>query len=195
MEVKASLKHLRMSPRKARLVIDVIRSMPVTTALDQLKFINKKATDPIASLVNSAIANAVNTYSLEADNLYIKEIRSDEGVMLKRWMPRAHGRATSIRKRGCHLNIILAEIKESGKKEKKVVKTADPVKLEKLVAESAQATKGIKGKKAEKEAKTKNTATSEQGTEIIDPRMEGHHAHAKIEGKGHTAKMFRRKAG
>lgn len=195
MEVKASLNHLRMSPRKARLVIDVIRSMPVATALDQLKFINKKATDPIASLVKSAIANAVNTYSLEEDNLYIKEIRSDEGVMLKRWMPRAHGRATSIRKRGCHLNIVLAEIKVSGLKEKKVVKAADPVKLEKLAAESAKVSKGIKGKKVEKEAKTKNTATTEQGTEIIDPRMEGHHAHAKIEGKGHTAKMFRRKSG
>ena len=194
MEVKASLKHLRMSPRKARLVIDVIRKMPVTTALDQLKFINKKATDPIACLVKSAIANAVNTYNLEIDNLYIKEIRSDEGVMLKRWMPKAHGRATAIRKRGCHLNIIIAEIKESGKAEKKVVKTADPVKLEKLVAESAQASKGAK--KATKEPKVKNAATSEQGTEIIDPRMEGHHAHAKIEGgKGHTAKMFRRKAG
>ena len=194
MEVKASLKHLRMSPRKARLVIDVIRKMSVNTALDQLKFINKKATDPIASLVKSAIANAVNTYSLEVDNLYIKEIRSDEGVMLKRWMPRAHGRATSIRKRGCHLNIILAEIKESGKKEKKVVKAADPVKLEKLAADSAKTTKV---NKAKKESKVKNTATIEKGTEIVDPRMEGHHAHAKVEGgaKGFSGKMFRRKAG
>ncbi|MFA5131304.1 MAG: 50S ribosomal protein L22 [Patescibacteria group bacterium] len=193
MEVKASLKHLRMSPRKARLVIDVVRSMPVTTALDQLKFINKKATDPVASLIRSAIANGVNTYSLEADNLYIKEIRSDEGVMLKRWMPRAHGRATSIRKRGCHLTLVLAEIKESGKKEKKVLKTADPVKLEKLVADSAQTAKVTKAKK---ESKVKSAATAEKGTEIIDPRMEGHHTHAKNEGgKGFSSKMFRRKSG
>lgn len=192
MEVKASLNHLRMSPRKARLVIDVVRKMPVNAALDQLKFINKKATDPIACLVRSAVANGVNTYGLEADNLYIKEIRSDEGVMLKRWMPRAHGRATSIRKRGCHLNVILAEIKESGKKEKKVLKTADPVKLEKLVADSAQTSKV---NKAKKESKVKNTATSEKGTEIVDPRMEGHHAHAKVEGKGFSGKMFRRKSG
>ena len=192
MEVKASLNHLRMSPRKIRLVIDVVRKMPVGLALDQLKFINKKATDPVASCVRSAIANAVNTYSLEADNLYIKEIRSDEGVMLKRWMPRAHGRATSIRKRGCHLNLVLAEIKESGKKEKKVVKTADPVKLEKLVADSA---KTAKVTKAKKESKTKNAAAVEKTAEIIDPRMEGHHAHAKVEGKGFSAKMFRRKSG
>jgi len=143
-----------MSPRKARLVIDIVRRMPVEAALDQLRFINKKATEPIAKLINSAIANAINTYNLEKSNLYIKEIRSDEGVMLKRWMPRAHGRATSIRKRGCHLNLVLAEIKESGKKEKKVVKVADPVKLDKLAKEGEKAAKGVtkaereKGKKA-----------------------------------------------
>jgi large subunit ribosomal protein L22 len=135
MEVKASLKHLRMSPRKARLVIDVIRLLPVDKALDQLRFANKLAAEPIAKLISSAIANATNTYNLERDNLYIKEIRSDEGVMLKRWMPRAHGRATAIRKRGCHLSLVLAEIKVSGLKEKKTVKVVEPIKLEKLAKE------------------------------------------------------------
>jgi len=166
MEVKANLKHLRMSPRKARLVIDVIRKMPVLTALDQLKFVNKLAAQPIIKLIRSAIANAENTYSLERDNLYIKEFRSDEGVMLKRWMPRAHGRATSIRKRGCHLSLVLAEIKESGKKEKKVVKAADPVKLEKLA------------KEGEKTA-AKVAVMKEKGKKAA----------------GEKAKMFRRKAG
>jgi len=155
MEVKANLKHLRMSPRKARLVIDVIRKMPVEIALDQLKFMNKLAAEPVAKLIQSAIANGENTYNLERGNLYIKEIRSDEGVMLKRWMPRAHGRATSIRKRGCHLTLVLGEIKASGQKEAKVVKVADPVKLEKLVKEGEAATQKVtakvereKGKKA-----------------------------------------------
>lgn len=182
MEVKASLKHLRMSPRKARLVIDVVRKMPVNIALDQLKFINKKAAEPIACLIKSAIASGINTYSLEADNLYIKEIRSDEGVTLKRWMPRAHGRATSIRKRGCHLTLVLGEIKESGKKEKKIVKAADPVKLEKLVESS---------KSSKKDPKTK----SEKSTDAADPRVENRQAPVKTEGKGFSAKMFRRKAG
>lgn len=167
MEVKASLKHLRMSPRKVRLVIDVVRKMPVETALDQLKFINKLAAVPVAKLIRSAVANGVNTYSLESSNLYIKEIRSDEGVMLKRWMPRAHGRATSIRKRGCHLSLVLAEIKESGQKEKKVVKVADPVKLEKLAKDGEGAVKS--GPKAEKEIVKKAA--------------------------GEKTKMFRRKAG
>jgi len=168
MEVKASLNHLRMSPRKIRLVIDVIRQMPVPTALDQLRFINRLAAKPIAKLIKSALANAENTYTLERDNLYIKEIRSDEGVILKRWMPRAHGRATSIRKRGCHLSLVLAEIKASGQKEKKVVKAADPVKLEKLVKEGEAATQKVGGK-ADR-AKGKKAA-------------------------GEKTKMFRRKAG
>ena len=141
MEVKASLKHLRMSAQKVRLVIDVVRKMPVVAALDQLKFVNKKACLPVSKLIKSAIANAVNTYELDKNNLFIKEIRADEGVTLKRWMPRAHGRASAIRKRGCHINVTLGEIKESGKKEKKVVKTAEPVKLEKLAKEGEKAAK------------------------------------------------------
>ena len=156
-----------MSPRKIRLVIDVVRKMPVETALDQLRFVNKLASEAVIKLIKSAIANAENTYGLERSNLYIKEIRSDEGVMLKRWMPRAHGRATSIRKRGCHVSLVLAEIKESGKKEKKIVKAADPVKLEKLAKDSEQATQA--GPKAAKE-KGKKAA-------------------------GEKTKMFRRKAG
>ena len=111
MEVKASLKHLRMSARKIRLVIDVIRKMPVETAIDQLKFNNKQASLPVIKLIRSAIANAVNTYSLDKDNLFIKTIKADEGVTLKRWMPKAHGRATAIRKRGCHVDLVLGEIK------------------------------------------------------------------------------------
>jgi len=121
-----------------RLVIDVVRKLPVDSALDQLRFMGKLAAQPVAKLIKSAVANAENTYNLERGNLYIKEIRSDEGVTLKRWMPRAHGRATSIRKRGCHLTLVLGEIKASGQKEKKAVQVAEPVKLEKLAKESEQ---------------------------------------------------------
>lgn len=166
MEVKASLKHLRMSARKIRLVIDVIRKMPVETAIDQLKFNNKQASLPVIKLIRSAIANAVNTYSLEKDNLYIKTIKADEGVTLKRWMPKAHGRATAIRKRGCHVDLVLGEIKESAKKEKKVAKTEEPVKLEKLVKEA--------------ETTAAKTVAKSAGKKVVAPEK---------------AKMFRRKAG
>ncbi len=136
MEVKASLKHLRMSPQKVRLVVDLVRKLTVEDALNQLRFVNKLAAGPLSKLIKSGIANAENTYNLKRDNLYIKEIRSDAGVTLKRWMPRAHGRATTIRKRACHISLILAEIKESGAKKKEAVKIAEPVKLEKLAKES-----------------------------------------------------------
>lgn len=168
MEVKASLKHLRMSASKVRLVIDVIRKMPVEAALDQLKFINKLAAVSVAKLIRSAIASAENTYRLERSNLFIKEIYSDEGVTLKRWMPRAHGRATEIKKRGCHIKLTLAEIKVSGKTTKKEVTVAEPVKLEKLVKESEKM--GAKGAAKLEKEKGKKAA-------------------------GEKTKMFRRKAG
>ena len=169
MEVKASLKHLRMSAQKTRLVVDVVRGLTVEAALDQLRFINKRAAEPVAKLIKSALANAENTYSLEKSNLMIKEIRVDEGVTLKRWMPRAHGRATAIRKRGCHINLILKEIKDSGKKEKKVVAAEEPVKLEKLA------------KEGEKAAKVTSKIEKEKG-------------HKQVNAPEKT-KIFRRKAG
>ncbi len=168
MEVKASLKHAKMSAQKMRLVIDVVRGLSVEAALAQLKFMNKLAAEPVAKLIRSAIANAENTYSLERSNLMIQEIRADEGVTLKRWMPRAHGRATAIRKRGCHIHLILKEIKETGKHEKKVVKTEEPVKLEKLA------------KDGEKASKVTTKIEKERGKAVSAPEK---------------AKIFRRKAG
>lgn len=172
MEVKASVKHLRMSAQKVRLVLDVVRGMEVQTALDQLKFINKLATAPVEKLIKSAIASAENTYSLEKSNLMIAEIRADEGVTLKRWMPRAHGRATSIRKRACHISLVLKEIKDSGAKAKKEVKLEEPVKLEQLVKDSEKGTKNKTAKTAKVEKETSKKVSAPE-----------------------KAKMFRRKAG
>lgn len=158
MEVKASLKHLKMSAQKVRLVIDVVRKLPVETALQQLKFINKQAALPVAKLIKSAIANAENTYNLNRNNLMIASIKADEGVTMKRWMPKAHGRATVIRKRGSHIHLVLKEIKESAKVEKKKVDVAEPVKLEKLVKEGEKGAKAVA--KTDKEAAKKGAPTA-----------------------------------
>ncbi|MCD4705591.1 50S ribosomal protein L22, partial [bacterium] len=107
MEMKAKAKYIKMSPKKVRLVVDVIRKMDVDNALAQLKFINKLAAKPVEKLINSAIANAKHNFGLEKDNLYIKEIKVDEGAILKRWRPRAFGRAGAIRKRSSHISLIL----------------------------------------------------------------------------------------
>ena len=160
MEVKASLKHLRISPRKARLVASLVRGMEFNKAVNQLKFTNKKSAGPILKLLNSAMANAVNNYDLDRNNLFIKEIRVEDGKTLKRWLPRAHGRATTIRKRMCHVYLTLGEIVASGKKEAKKVKTDDPVKLEDLSQKpkakgKAKDEKNLKGKKGGEGASSK----------------------------------------
>ncbi|PIP28935.1 50S ribosomal protein L22, partial [Candidatus Kuenenbacteria bacterium CG23_combo_of_CG06-09_8_20_14_all_39_39] len=85
METTAKLRYLRMSPRKVRLVVDAIRGVSVEQALARLKFSDKRAVQPVAKLLNSAIANAEHNQDLKRDNLLIKEIKVDEGPVLKRW--------------------------------------------------------------------------------------------------------------
>jgi large subunit ribosomal protein L22 len=122
MEVKASAKYIKMSPRKVRLVVDVVRGMKTDQALNQLKFINKRAVKPVEKLISSAIANAVNNFELDEGNLFVKEIKVDEGVTMRRWMPRARGRATPLRKRTSNISLILGELVDSGQKEAKKAK-------------------------------------------------------------------------
>jgi large subunit ribosomal protein L22 len=119
METKAKLRHLRTPPRKARLIADAIRGLPVERALEVMKFSSKRAALPMTKLINSSIANAKHNHQIEKDNLYISEIRVDEGPTLKRWRARAFGRASGIKKRTSHISIILSEIKESKTPEKK----------------------------------------------------------------------------
>lgn len=193
MQVSAKLNNLKVSPRKVRLVVDVIRGMRVQKALDQLHFLNKKSTDPIAKLLNSAIANAEHNFELRKDNLLVKEIRVDEGITMKRSMPRARGRATVIRKRVSHVMITLGELVDSGAKKGKVEKIEAPIKLGANVKED----NGVKVP-AEKVKKEARETKDEKGKVIVDPRTGAHGAHAKIEGKdskGFVNKMFRRKAG
>ena len=118
-----------MSPRKLRLVADVVRGLRVTEALARLRLLPRAGSRPVSKLINSAIANAEHNFELTKNNLYIKEIRVDAAATLKRWLPRAHGRATPIQKRGSHLNLILAEIKDSGIKTGKRPTVEAPVKL------------------------------------------------------------------
>ncbi|MBU0531384.1 MAG: 50S ribosomal protein L22 [Candidatus Uhrbacteria bacterium] len=120
MEVKASAKFIRMSPRKVRLVVDVVRGLPVAKAQAQLKFMNKAAARPVLKLINSAVANAEHNFNLKAENLVVKTITADGGPTLHRWKPRAHGRASAIRKRTSHINVVLDELEA-----KKVPPTKD----------------------------------------------------------------------
>ena len=194
MEVKAKVKFIKMSPTKIRLVANLIQKMPVEKALDQLRFINKLASGPVVKLIESAMANAEHNFELAKDNLFIKTLTVDQGPTLKRSMPRAHGRATPIRKKTSHINLVLGEIKPSGVVKAKKQEIAAPVKLEAQPKKEAS----VKLKESVKEeiVEPKENDMKEKGKVIVDPRMEGRGGHAKIEsGKGFTTKIFRRKSG
>lgn len=109
MEAKAVARYIRMSPRKARYVADLIRGKKAEDALDILTFNPRRASNAVSRLLKSAIANAGQNESIDVDTLYVKRIFVDEGPMLKRFRPRAMGRAARIRKRTSHITVILDE--------------------------------------------------------------------------------------
>ena len=124
MPVTAKLNYLRMAPRKVRLVTNLIRGLNVIEAQTQLKFLSKRAAGPILKLLKSAIANAKHNFDLAEENLYIAKISVDQGPSLKRWLPRAMGRATPIIKRTSHITIVLEAKTNLVKSKKKKVEPA-----------------------------------------------------------------------
>src|SRR5215216_3594249 len=111
--VRASAKYVRVAPRKARLVADEVRGMPVTEARTILRFSTRGAASDIEKLLASASANAEANHDLVADDLRITEITVDEGPTLKRWRARARGRATRIDKKTCHVKVALTPTEEA----------------------------------------------------------------------------------
>jgi large subunit ribosomal protein L22 len=105
---RAQVRHVRMSASKAREVLDLVRGLPVGDAADVLRFTERAASDVIARCLTSAVANAQHNDELDPDTLYVAACYADEGPTLKRWRPRARGRATRIRKRMCHITIIVS---------------------------------------------------------------------------------------
>jgi large subunit ribosomal protein L22 len=108
----AQAKYVRMTPMKCRRVIDLVRGMPVATALDVLKFDVHAASDPIYKVLASAVANAEHNKQLDAADLYVAQAYVDEGPTLKRFRPRAQGRAYRIRKRTSHITIVVQSVLE-----------------------------------------------------------------------------------
>jgi large subunit ribosomal protein L22 len=109
MEVKASLKYARVGEQKARLVANLIRGKDVSDAIKTLTFLNKKSAEMIRKVIESAVANADYMKTVDLDKLYVKTIFVDQGPVLKRFRPRAQGRATGVRKRMSHINVVLDE--------------------------------------------------------------------------------------
>jgi large subunit ribosomal protein L22 len=147
MKIEASLRNYRRSASKAREIVRVIKGMDVAKALMQLQFVEKKDAPILKKLLLSAVANAENNFNIDKETLFVKEIVVGEGATMKRWMPRAHGRAFKILKRTCHLKVVLdQQVKETVKVDDKVAAKKDEKK------------KGLKGSKRKDNVTVKKTA-------------------------------------
>lgn len=109
MDSKASLKYARVGAQKARLVVDLVRGKNVSDALKSLTYLNKKSAEMVKKLIESAVANAEHKKTMNIDKLYVKSIWVDQGPVLKRFRPRAQGRAFGVRKKTSHINVVLEE--------------------------------------------------------------------------------------
>ncbi len=110
MKVKAQNRFVRQSPYKVRRVLDLVRGLPVEEAEHVLRLTNRAAATPIVKALNSAIANAEHNHALDPEDLVVAEAYADEGPTLRRFRPRARGRATRINKRTSHITIVLSDV-------------------------------------------------------------------------------------
>lgn len=138
--MKATLTNYRQSPRKVRLVTDLIKGKKVEDAILELSFLSKRASEPLLKLLNSAIANAKQNNGLEK-NLIVKNIEVNKGIVLKRFMPRARGSASRINKRTSHVVLTLGEAAAKADKENKADKAPVAAKKAKAPAVKAKAAK------------------------------------------------------
>lgn len=167
--VKAKLRYLRISPRKVRLIADLVRGKSVEKAVQILNFIIKRGSKDVLKLLKSAVASAGHDFQLEESNLYISKITVDDGPKLKRFRPRARGSASEIQKKTAHITIILDEIKPSSIKTPVVKKT-------------------IEGKEEIKPVSTKITADKTE-----KPKFELTKEAPKIKAEKGLKKIFKRK--
>ena len=186
MQVKATSKYLRISPKKMRLVTRIVKGMDANAALDHLRFIPKRAASLISKTLQSAIANAEHNFSLKKDDLFIKEIIVNSGPTLKRWRARAFGRAASIRKRSAHLSIILEPRELISDIKSKKAKLKEPV-IKSVPKQDELPAKPVSEEKIKPD---KKRAFQPKDKEIFDVRRR-----AKRRTKQHLDRIRRKKTG
>ena len=175
MQAKASQANIHVSPRKAKLVCDLIKNKPVTEALTILENTHKKTAVFLKKLLHQAIANATNNHAMQADKLYVYTVVANQGSTLKRTMPRAKGSADLIRKRHTHLKIVLSDDQNERKKEidaiKKRIKKRATNNKGYSAKQRAANEKGLKVVKNEKIKVSKSVSKTEvkKETKVIKP--------------------------
>jgi large subunit ribosomal protein L22 len=174
---RAVARHVRISPMKARRVVNLVRGLPAKEALTVLKFAPQAASEPVYKVLASAIANAENNERLDPDSLLVSEAFVDEGPTLKRFRPRAQGRAYRIRKRTCHITIAVESVVVAPARPAKAAPTkaattkAAPTKAAKAAkateapVEADATTEAAPAKKVAKKAPAKKAAAAEEGAE------------------------------
>jgi large subunit ribosomal protein L22 len=181
MQLSVKLNYLRISPRKVRLVADLIRGKRVEEASTILNFTVNKSSKPLLKLLNSALANARNNLKISTDNLYISKITVDEGPKYKRWMPRARGSAYEIQKKTSHVTLILDQVPGEKTKLKK-----------KKTEESPKMSEKTEKQEEVREAKEGETTAIEKTKKAFRPRPE--RSRPRAQGNKGMRRFFQRKA-
>jgi large subunit ribosomal protein L22 len=191
MRVSAKLNNLRIAPRKIRLVTNLIKKMDVDSALDQLEVNIKKGSLPIKKLLESAISNGENNFGVARDNMYVYDVSVGAGTTLKRWMPKAYGRAGQILKRTSKIELILEERVEG--KDRKTKEQMDKERKARIEEKRKAEKERIKEQEAA-EKSGKKTA-SEEKSSIPEKAIETEKPKKIIDKKGSWgSKIFRRKS-
>lgn len=191
MKVTASLNNLRTSPRKVRLVANSIVGMDTKAAIIHLQHTVKKTSEPVEKLLKSAISNAENNFGIDKDNLYVQSVLVGEGARLKRWLPRAHGRATLLLKRTSHIDLILEERVEGKNRKSKE-------EMEKEMKKREEARKKMieDHEKAMKEESEKEEGAVEKAPAVKKaPKKATAKKAAAAPDNGFLKKVFQRKSG
>jgi large subunit ribosomal protein L22 len=193
MKVTAELNNLRISPRKVKLVADLIKGMNAIEAVSQLDVAIKKTSGYMQKLLLSAMANAENNFGLSKNNLYVLDAVVGAGPTLKRWMPKAYGRAGQILKRTSKVRIVLEErIEGKDRKSKEQMETEKAERIKKAAQELKKESKKEESKKEEDKAEIKEAKTEK----VVDAKAKSGEGTKKGlgEAKSWKNKIFRRKS-
>jgi large subunit ribosomal protein L22 len=171
---RAVLRHARISPYKVREVLDLVRGRPVHEAEDILRFSDRDAAFTVGKVLHSAVANAENNDELDPEELYVSACFADEGTTIKRWRPRARGRATRIRKRTSHITIIVSRLPEEELQRLQARRRAEQL---------AQRARRVAGARRA-EGDTRSRAQRRAGVALEEPEAEETEAAEAVESEG-----------
>jgi large subunit ribosomal protein L22 len=190
MKVIATLNNLRMSPRKVRLVTDSIVGMDANAALTHLYYVVKKTSGILEKLLNSALANAENNFGLDKDNMFVSSVIVGEGTTLKRWLPRAQGRATQILKRTSHIKLEISERVEG--KNRKSKEQIDKEKNERAKAKAKAVKEQAEDEHKREQEEDKKETNEKTIIKKISPKKDT--SVKKSQDSGFLKKVFQRKS-